>query len=536
MTLHALYRIADLVAHVREPAAIYQPAVEAMIAATGADRASLLVFDETGVMRFRAWQGLSDGYRAAVEGHSPWAPDSQDPAPLLVPDVSADLSLGPLNDVVLAEGIHALAFIPLGHHGRLLGKFAVYYNEPHEFSDLELKVAAMVAHYVAFGLDRVRAEAEISELLARERAARREAEAANHAKDDFLAMLSHELRNPLNAIVHAVSVLDRHSDPVPAKAQELIRRQTSHLGRLLDDLLDAAQVGRGHLEIRPEPMDLRIPVRLATDKLAHRFEGKRQALHVALPEQPVIVKGDATRLQQVVANLLDNASKYTPAAGTVWLMGTVEEGEAVLCVRDTGPGIPADRLHSIFDPFTQINPTLARTGGGLGIGLSLVRRIVDLHGGAVEAHSDDAGAAFTVRLPLVADVPAAPPGPESPRVPVGRRVVVVEDNDDGREALCMALGALGIEVQSASRGQEGIELVLRGQPDFVLVDIGLPDLDGYEVARTLRRRLGQGIKLVALTGYGQQADRARSSEAGFDLHLVKPVSPYDVVRLLTTTA
>lgn len=536
MTLHALYRIADLVAHVREPAEIYTPAVEAMIVATGADRASLLVFDEAGVMRFRAWHGLSEGYRAAVDGHSPWAPDSKDPALLLVPDVSADSSLGPLKHVILAEGIRALGFVPLGHHGRLLGKFTVYYDEPHEFSDLELKVAAMVAHYVAFGLDRVRAEAEISELLARERAARHEAETANHAKDDFLAMLSHELRNPLNAIVHAVSVMDRGGDTARAKAQELIRRQTGHLARLLDDLLDAAQVGRGHLEIRPEPVDLRTPARLAVEKLAHRFQEKHQTLHVSLPEQPAIVKGDATRLQQVVANLLDNASKYTPAGGTAWLMGAVEDGEAVLCVRDTGPGIPADRLHSIFDPFTQINPTLARTSGGLGIGLSLVKRIVDLHGGAVEAHSDDEGATFTVRLPLVADVPAAPPEPEPTRVPVGHRGVVVEDNDDGREALCLALTALGIDVRSANRGREGVELVLRDRPDFVLVDIGLPDLDGYEVARTLRRRLGQGIKLVALTGYGQQADRARSSEAGFDLHLVKPVSPHEVIRLLTTTS
>jgi signal transduction histidine kinase/CheY-like chemotaxis protein len=536
MTLHALYRVADLVSRVHEPAAIYKPAVEAMIAATGADRASLLVLDEDGVMRFRAWHGLSDGYRAAVDGHSPWAPDSRDPAPLLIPDVAADRSLGPLQDVVLAEGIRALGFIPVGHHGRLLGKFMVYYDEPHEFSDLELKVAAMVAHYVAFGLDRVRAEAEISELLARERAARHEAEAANHAKDDFLAMLSHELRNPLNAIVHAVSVMDRAGDPVPARAQELIRRQTGHLARLLDDLLDAARVGRGHLEIRPEPVDVRSPARLAVEKLAHRFQEKRQTLHVSLPEQPVMVKGDPTRLQQVVANLLDNASKYTPAGGTIWLLGAVEDGEAVLTVRDTGPGIPADRLRSIFDPFTQINPTLARTSGGLGIGLSLVKRIVDLHRGVVEARSDHAGATFTVRLPIVAEIPAVPPEPEPPRAPVGRRVVVVEDNDDGREALCMALAARGVAVESASAGREGIELVLRGRPDFVLVDIGLPDLDGYEVARTLRRRLGPGVKLVALTGYGQEADRARSSAAGFDLHLVKPVSPDAVVRLLASTA
>src|SRR4029453_14390265 len=229
MTLHALYRIADLVAHFGQPADLYEPAVDAMIAATRADRASILVFDDAGVMRFKAWRHLSDRYREAVDGHSPWTPDAQGANPILVPDVSTEPSLGPLCDVILSEGIQALAFIPIGHHGRLLGKFMVYYDQPHDFSDLDLKIASMVTHYVAFGLDRVRAESEISELLQREREALREAETLNRAKDDFLAMLSHELRNPLNAIANAVTVLDQTSRPAgaPAKAQEVIRRQTA---------------------------------------------------------------------------------------------------------------------------------------------------------------------------------------------------------------------------------------------------------------------------------------------------------------------
>jgi signal transduction histidine kinase len=309
MTLHALYRIADLVAHVRQPADLYEPAVDAMIAATRADRASILVFDDAGVMRFKAWRHLSDRYREAVDGHSPWTPDAQDAKPILVPDVSTEPSLGPLCDVILSEGIQALAFIPIGHHGRLLGKFMVYYDQPHDFSDLDLKIASMVTHYVAFGLDRVRAESEISELLQREREALREAETLNRAKDDFLAMLSHELRNPLNAIANAVTVLDQTSRPAgaPAKAQEVIRRQTKHLARLLDDLLDAAKVGRGHLDLRPEITDLRSSAQLTVENLAHRFTEKDQKLLVLLPEQAVTVKGDPSRLQQVITNLLDNA-------------------------------------------------------------------------------------------------------------------------------------------------------------------------------------------------------------------------------------
>ena len=535
MSLHALYRIADLAAHVREPAEIYDPAVDAMVAATGADRASILVFDDSGIMRFKAWRSLSDGYRRAVEGHSPWTLDTRNPLPILVPDVSVDSSLGHLRDVILSEGIRSLAFIPLGHRGRLLGKFMVYYDKPHDFSDVELKVAAMVTHYVAFGLDRVRAQAEINELLERERAARRDAESMNRAKDDFMAMLSHELRNPLNAIVNAASVLDQtgSQEHVPTKARNVIRRQSTHLARLLDDLLDAAKVGRGHLEVRPELIDLRSVITMAVEHQASRIEAKNQALEVSLPDQAVIVKGDPARLEQVIGNLLDNASKYTPEAGSVWLTLGVDSDDAILRVRDTGEGIPSDRIHSVFDPFTQLNPTLDRSAGGLGVGLSIVKRIVDLHSGTVEVKSEGAGAEFTVRLPVTAEILPTPAESATPAL-VRRRVVVIEDNDDGRDALVMALRAVGLDVQAANSGQAGIELVLRGQPDHVLVDIGLPDLDGYEVARVLRLRLGQRLKLVALTGYGQQADRKRSAEAGFDAHLVKPVTPADIVRLLAT--
>jgi signal transduction histidine kinase/CheY-like chemotaxis protein len=534
MTLHALYRLADLVAHLRQPADLYEPAVDAMIAATQADRASILVFDDAGVMRFKAWRRLSDSYRRAVDGHSPWTPDAQDAEPILVPDVSADPSLGSLSDVILAEGIRALAFIPIGHHGRLLGKFMVYYDQPHDFSELDLKIASMVTHYVAFGLDRVRAETEISELLQRERDARHEAEALNRVKDDFLAMLSHELRNPLNAITNAVSVLDQtsHFEGAPAKAQDVIRRQTRHLARLLDDLLDAAKVGRGHLDVRPEITDLRSSAQLAVENLAHRFTEKGQELLVLLPEQAVTVEGDPNRLEQVIANLLDNACKYTPPNGSIWLTVTVEADQAVLRVRDTGEGIQADRLPSLFDPLAQLSRLRARTDSGLGLGLGVVKRIVDLHSGTVEVRSEGAGTEFTVRLPLIGDVSTQTIEPK-PLALKRQRFALIEDHDDGREALVIALQLLGQDVEAASSGEAGIELVQRLQPDFVLVDIGLPDVDGYEVARVLRARLGERMTLVALTGYSQQVDRTRSSDAGFDAHLVKPVAPEDLLRLLS---
>ena len=532
MSLDALYRIADLVAHSREPEEIYGPAVNAMIAATGSDRAALLLFDDAGVMRFRASRSLTEGYRKAVEGHSPWTADSKDPAPLLVADVAAETSLGALQDTILAEGIRSLGFLPLGRPGRLLGKFMVYYDQPHAFTETELKVAAMVCHYVAFALDRAQDEADIQDLLDRERVARHQAESLNRAKDDFLAVLSHELRNPLSVIIHAVSVLDHTSprEPVAAKAQDVIRRQTAHLARLLDDLLDAAKIGRGHLELKLEVTNLRSAVAAAVEKLAHRFVEQHQALQVSVPDYLVNVAGDPTRLQQVIANLLDNASKYTPESSSIWLTLDVEADDAVIRVRDNGPGISISQQQSIFDPFIQ--GRAPRTSGGLGIGLSLVKRIVELHKGTVDVQSGHAGAEFTVRLPLTAETPPTPPDLANITV-LRQRVVLIEDNDDSREALVTAFRLLGHEIQAASTGQVGIELVLRGQPRHVLVDIGLPDIDGYEVARRLRQRLGNRVRLIALTGFGQQTDRQRSAEAGFDAHIVKPVDPAEILRILT---
>ena len=247
-----------------------------------------------------------------------------------------------------------------------------------------------------------------------------------------------------------------------------------------------------------------------------------------------MVLGDADRLQQAIGNLLDNASKYTPVGGSISLTLTAEGSEAVLRVSDNGPGVPADKVETIFDLFTQVNPTLARTSGGLGIGLSLVRRIIELHIGTVQARNGGAGAEFTVRLPVTSAQlqPATRPEAEDA---LPRRIVVIEDNPDGREALVMALRLLGCDVRAGATGREGVALALADRPDVVLVDIGLPDVDGYEVARTLRTRLGHEVQLVALTGYGQEADRRRSVEAGFDAHLVKPIVGEDVLRLTRTS-
>jgi len=541
-TLEVLYRLADQIGRAQGRVDVCQAAVDAIMG-VGADRASVLVFDDGGVMRFVAWRGLSAGYRAAVDGHSPWLPGATAPSSILVEDILTDPTVDAFRDVIASEGVRALGFFPLVYQRRLLGKFMIYYDAPHRFSAEELRLAATIAHHVAFGLARARAERDIESLLDRERSARREADAAradaeraSRAKDEFLAMLAHELRNPLSVIVNATAVLDGSATRLPelVRAGKAIRRQAEHLARLLDDLLDVARIASGRIELDREHVDLRGAAELAVETQQHRLDGKRQRVHLSLPEAPVTVIGDAVRLQQVLGNLVNNASKYTPAGGSIWVTVGRDDGEAVLRVRDDGTGIPSDKLESIFDLFIQGNPTLARTEGGLGIGLTLVRRVVELHGGRVRATSAGParGAEFIVHLPLAGAAPSPPLQQPARARGTPRRVLVIEDNDDGREMLLIPLRRYGHEVLEAATGREGIEAVERHAPNIVLVDIGLPDLDGYEVGRRLRQKYGNGLRLVALTGYGQPQDRARSEAAGFEAHLVKPVDPLKLVEFL----
>ncbi|HKZ08437.1 MAG TPA: ATP-binding protein [Methylomirabilota bacterium] len=397
---------------------------------------------------------------------------------------------------------------------------------PIRASDGRVVGASKIARDIS---EQKRLEEEREDLRERERAALAQARLANQAKDEFLAMLAHELRNPVGVIVNAMAVLENAAAPSDERerAHRLIERQTNHLARLLDDLLDVARIGGRLVDLERVSVDLRQAVEHAVEGERHRMERKRQHLHVSLTRAPVTVIGDPVRLQQIFGNLLNNASKYTPVDGSIWVTLEVEGDRAVVTVSDNGPGIPAGQLERIFDLFVQANPTLARTEGGLGIGLTLVRQLVELHGGEVRAGSEGAGrgARFTVRLPLAgrAETAAAAPAGRSAAHP--QRVLVVEDNADAREMLAILLRLTGHEVIEAATGAEGIEQALSHSPGVVVVDIGLPDVNGYEVAQQLRQRLPQRARLVALSGYGQPQDRARSREAGFDAHLVKPVDP-----------
>nr|WP_308605782.1 response regulator [Massilia sp. DJPM01] len=363
--------------------------------------------------------------------------------------------------------------------------------------------------------------------LTREMEERQAAEAKSHAKDEFLAMLGHELRNPLSAISSAASLIGLPGAPADtvSRARQIIQRQSQHLSRIVDDLLDLSRAMSGKILLDKQNVDVAALVSACLDTFKATGRSANYLLNVDL--QAGSVDGDPTRLEQIATNLIDNALKYTPPGGTIDITVADNGKDIVLEVRDTGVGISAELLPHVFDVFVQGSITLDRAQGGLGIGLALVRRLVELHGGTVSAHSEgaSAGSTFVIRLPRAAPLAAAASSAPAALAQEGKpAILLIEDNDDGREMMATMLGAYGYPVRQAADGVQGVQMARSFVPDVALVDIGLPGIDGYEVARRLR----QGgdtchIKLIALTGYGLADDQRRVLEAGFDKHLVKPV-------------
>jgi signal transduction histidine kinase/ActR/RegA family two-component response regulator len=369
---------------------------------------------------------------------------------------------------------------------------------------------------------------------------------ADRRKDEFLAMLGHELRNPLAAIRNALWVLGEvGSREEPAVRQrEVIERQTRHLVRMVDDLLDVSRVTLGKIILKRQPVDLGQVAERCLNDLGLAALAASHGLSIQDDTEPALVSGDPVRIEQVVCNLLQNAIKYTPHGGRIRLSVQRDGDEAVIRVGDTGVGITSEMLPRIFEPFTQVESSRTRSEGGLGLGLPLVRSLVELHGGTVQASSDGPGKGteFMVRLPLRSG--ETPPRPvrragRAAAVPAAGdtpvlRILIVEDNLDGRESLRDLLEIWGHEVELAEDGAEGVEKALASQPDVALVDIGLPGLDGNEVARRIRAQPASAdrVELIAMTGYGQPEDRRRALQAGFDSYLVKPVDPAHLGRLL----
>lgn len=380
------------------------------------------------------------------------------------------------------------------------------------------------------------AEDEREILFEREHQARTIAEQQNRAKDEFLAMLGHELRNPLAAIVNATGVMAHKAMPPEAteRAREIITRQSGHLTRIVDDLLDMGRVHSGKILL--ERRALRLD-RIVDCYMAAVGETERAARHaITVGTEAAWVDADPTRLEQIIANLLDNALKYTPPGGSINVSVRVEGGEAVLAVADSGIGIAPELIPYVFDMFVQGARTLDRAQGGLGVGLALVRQLAAMHGGRVSVSSQGSGlgSCFELGLPLV-DAPALAIEAPAPVAASRQSVLLIEDNPDGREMMAMMLEAQQYTVATAVDGYDGLRQAAAVLPDVALVDIGLPGIDGYEVARRMRSDPAtSGVRLIALTGYGQESDRARALDAGFDAHLVKPVDMGRLLEVLET--
>ena len=494
-----------------------------------------------------------EGVVTVVSHADKHSPELAPPPPSLAAGLSGDIH-GPVRVTraeaerqpelrAAGESGHAggwLAAPLVGRHTPRLGVIQLLEKTIDDFTEDDEALLAQLAQIATVAIENARLYEEL----------RRK----DQRKDEFLAMLAHELRNPLAAIRNAVALgSDQASAADIEWSMEVINRQMRQLSRLIDDLLDVSRITQGKVQLRKEPLDAASVLNTAVETVRPLMEERQHELTVALRPGTLQMEADPTRLEQIVVNLLANAARYTEKGGEISLRARQEDGKIVIRIRDNGVGIPPEKLPQMFELFAQGDRTLARSEGGLGIGLTLVRSLAEMHGGTVEAFSEGTGkgSEFTVRLPAspVAPMgagivlPASPSRPSrepatvkpSAPVPAGpsRRVLVVDDNVDSARGTALILSRNGHEVRVAYDGPSAVTVAQEQKPEFVLLDIGLPGMDGYEVARRLRAdETLAGLMLVAVSGYGQESDRRRSQEAGFDQHLVKPVDPGVLLGLL----
>jgi signal transduction histidine kinase/CheY-like chemotaxis protein len=424
-------------------------------------------------------------------------------------------------------GLKSYICVPLNSRNRALGALTFVTAESGRTYDTDdLRAAEDLASRAVIAIENAGLLAALKE--------------TDRRKDEFLAILAHELRNPLAPIRNSVQILRAKGPPVSELkwATEVIERQVQQMTRLVDDLLDVSRISRGKIELRKERVELTKVVSNAVEGSRPLIEKWNHELTVTIPPRPIYLEADPIRLAQVVLNLLNNAAKYTEPGGRIWLTAEREAEQVVLRVKDTGIGIPPEMLPRIFEIFTQVDRSLERSQGGLGIGLTLVQNLVEMHGGTIEARSDGpgTGSEFIVRLPAAAlaneseartttDVSKA-------AAPAKRRILVVDDNRDSADSLAMVLRLMGNEVHTAHDGLEAVGSAAVFRPEVVLLDIGLPKLNGYEAGRRIRQQQGGAVMLIAMTGWGQEEDRRRSKEAGFDHHITKPLEFDALQRLL----
>ena len=510
-----------------------------------ADLVSLDLLEPTGFRR--ALVAAADAmHEPLVRANYAFAPNSAEPAlhirrareegrPVWLRELGADemnaLASGSGHRALMEKvGLRSLISVPIGTGATFVGviTFALARGR-RRYEAGDVAVCEELTRMISIAADNSRLSRERIELLQQAQAARERAESANQAKDEFLAMLGHELRNPLAPILTAVQLMKLRGDTDSERERVIIERQAQHMVRLVDDLLDVARIARGKVQLRETAVDLRAVVHKAVEITSPLLEQKQHHLTLDLPSEPLRVFGDEARLSQVFANLLSNAARYTPDQGEIKLHATHEGNAIVVRVVDNGSGISADMLPRVFELFMQAPQRSDRPEGGLGLGLTLVRNIVALHRGEVSAHSDGPGhgSEFVVRLPEMQDASESPEPTKRDSVPgVSRRarVLIVDDNTDAAELLEALLQRRGYVTSIAFDGPSAIDAARSFQPELAILDIGLPVMDGYELATQLRSLLAPNSpRLIALTGYGQEHDRQRSLEAGFAAHIVKPV-------------
>ncbi len=437
--------------------------------------------------------------------------------------------------------------VPIKLEGKVVGIVQAMSDTPGAYAQEHLSILQGLVAPMAVALQNAelyaRAHREIAERTRVERALVESEERLREAdkrKDEFLATLAHELRNPLAPIRNALHIMRLTGNDGPAleRARTMMERQLGQMVRLIDDLLDVSRITRGKLALRKERVELAAVVHNAVETARPLIEASGHDLTVTLPAEPITLDADPMRLAQVFANLLNNAAKYMERGGRIWLTVGLRETEASISVRDTGTGIPAEALPSIFEMFTQVDRSLEKSQGGLGIGLTLVKRLVEMHGGSVEAKSEGPGkgAEFIALLPVVSESPSPQPSKREegrPSNAVTCRILIADDNKDSAESMGTLLRLMGNEVRMVHDGVQAVEEAATFRPDVILLDIGMPRLDGYAAARRIREeRWGRAMVLVALTGWGQEEDKRRATEAGFDKHFTKPVDPTDLEQLV----
>jgi signal transduction histidine kinase/PleD family two-component response regulator len=448
---------------------------------------------------------------------------------VILDDVGADTRLGASasREALLQAGVAAVQSTPLlSRSGEVVGVFSTHYHRCYQPHESDLRLMDLLARQAADFIERVKDEEALKE--------------ADRRKDEFLATLAHELRNPLAPIRNALQImrLARNDGAVVEEARSMMERQLGQMVRLIDDLLDVSRITRGKLGLRKEHIELGSIINNAVDSARPLIEEAGHELTMSLPPQPIFLEADPVRLAQVFSNLLNNAAKYMDRGGHIWLAIERNGNKVAVKVRDSGIGIPAKALPTIFDMFSQVDGSLERARGGLGIGLTLVKSLVELHGGTVESHSDGIGrgSEFIVHLPV--EAPSTQSAHSSDHDGrngnhVSFRILIADDNQDAAQSTGMMLRMLGNEVRTVHNGVQAIQEAAAFRPDIILLDIGMPQVNGYEAARRIRQqRWGKQMILVALTGWGQEQDKQRAIAAGFDRHFTKPVDPADLEQLL----